>query len=107
MSERVKLNVGFFFRYLTGLTRTGAAIEHVIDEAFTEYRGARPLGSGVPRILIVITDGRSQDDVTVAAHNARMKKIELFAVGITNHVLDSELQQISGTFLSKHCPYPI
>uniref|UniRef100_A0A1I7VU29 Transmembrane matrix receptor MUP-4 n=1 Tax=Loa loa TaxID=7209 RepID=A0A1I7VU29_LOALO len=83
--------------YLTGLTRTGAAIQHVTDEGFSERRGARPIGNGVPRILIVITDGRSQDDVTIAVRNARMKQIQLFAVGVTNHALDSELEVISGS----------
>ncbi|KAJ1374160.1 Transmembrane matrix receptor MUP-4 [Parelaphostrongylus tenuis] len=50
--------------YLTGLTRTGAAIEHVANEAFSERRGARPLSDRVARVAIVITDGRSQDSVT-------------------------------------------
>ncbi|CAG9540270.1 unnamed protein product [Cercopithifilaria johnstoni] len=83
--------------YLTGLTRTGAAIEHVANEAFSERRGARPLGSGVPRIVIVITDGRSQDDVIIPVQNAKMKKIQFFAVGVTNHALDAELESISGS----------
>ena len=28
--------------YLTGLTRTGAAIRHMVSEGFSERRGARP-----------------------------------------------------------------
>lgn len=89
----------FRFRYLTGLTRTGAAIEHVTNEAFSERRGARPLNSGVPRITIVITDGRSQDNVTVPVEEANKKKIQLYAVGVTNHALDSELESIAGILL--------
>ncbi|VDO61952.1 unnamed protein product [Onchocerca flexuosa] len=87
----------FCFRYLTGLTRTGAAIQHVTDEVFSERRGARPLGSGVPRIVVVITDGRSQDNVMVPVQIAKMKEIQLFAVGVTNHALDSELEMIAGS----------
>ncbi|KJH45792.1 von Willebrand factor type A domain protein [Dictyocaulus viviparus] len=83
--------------YLTGLTRTGAAIEHVATEAFSERRGARPLSNRVARVCIVITDGRSQDNVTVAANNARRQNIQLFAVGVTNHVLQAELEEISGS----------
>ncbi|KAK6054421.1 EGF-like domain protein [Cooperia oncophora] len=79
--------------YLTGLTRTGAAIEHVATEAFSERRGARPLSQQVARVAIVITDGRSQDNVTVAANNARRQNIQLFAVGVTNHVLQAELEE--------------
>uniref|UniRef100_A0A183FQQ6 VWFA domain-containing protein n=1 Tax=Heligmosomoides polygyrus TaxID=6339 RepID=A0A183FQQ6_HELPZ len=83
--------------YLTGLTRTGAAIEHVATEAFSEKRGARPLSQRVTRVGIVITDGRSQDNVTVAADNARRQNIQLFAVGVTNHVLQTELEEITGS----------
>ncbi|KAK0416294.1 hypothetical protein QR680_012402 [Steinernema hermaphroditum] len=83
--------------YLTGLTRTGAAIEHVVGEAFSERRGSRPVQDGVARVAIVITDGRSQDNVTVPANNARAQRIQLFAVGVTSHVLDEELEAISGS----------
>ncbi|VDK69878.1 unnamed protein product [Litomosoides sigmodontis] len=83
--------------YLTGLTRTGAAIRHVANEAFSEVRGARPAGSGVPRIVIVITDGRSQDDVVLPVENAKLKQIQFFAVGVTNHALNDELEAISGS----------
>ncbi|CAJ0941120.1 unnamed protein product, partial [Mesorhabditis belari] len=83
--------------YLTGLTRTGAAIEHVATEAFNERRGARPLSSTVARVVIVITDGRSQDNVTIPSSNARRMGIQLFAIGVTNHVLDSELETIAGS----------
>ncbi|RCN51669.1 EGF-like domain protein [Ancylostoma caninum] len=82
--------------YLTGLTRTGAAIEHVATEAFSERRGARPLSQRVARVCIVITDGRSQDNVTIPATNARRQNIQLFAVGVTNHVLQTELEEITG-----------
>ncbi|KIH50306.1 von Willebrand factor type A domain protein, partial [Ancylostoma duodenale] len=80
--------------YLTGLTRTGAAIEHVATEAFSERRGARPLSQRVARVCIVITDGRSQDNVTIPATNARRQNIQLFAVGVTNHVLQAELEEV-------------
>uniref|UniRef100_A0A1I8F0U0 VWFA domain-containing protein n=1 Tax=Wuchereria bancrofti TaxID=6293 RepID=A0A1I8F0U0_WUCBA len=50
---------------------------------------------GIPRIVIVITDGRSQDDVTRAVENAKMKQIKLFAIGVTEHALYDELELIS------------
>ncbi|VDN06501.1 unnamed protein product [Thelazia callipaeda] len=70
-----------YFRYLTGLTRTGAAIEHVIDEVFTERRGARPINAGVQRIIIVITDGRSQDNVSIPVQKALHQRLQIFSVG--------------------------
>lgn len=84
---------------MTGLTRTGAAIEHVRNEAFNERRGARPLSDKISRVTIVITDGRSQDNVSLPAQQARQQHIQLFAVGVTNHVLDSELETIAGKLL--------
>jgi uncharacterized protein YegL len=84
--------------YLTGLTRTGAAIKHMAIEGFSERRGARPNSKDVSRVAIVITDGRSQDNVTQAAQDARAySNINLFAIGVTDHVLTSELELIAGS----------
>ncbi|KAI6194473.1 hypothetical protein M3Y96_01128600 [Aphelenchoides besseyi] len=83
--------------YLTGLTRTGAAIKHMTVEGFSERRGARPVSSDVSRVAIVITDGRSQDNVSQSSFDARhFSQINLFAVGVTDHVLPSELETIAG-----------
>ncbi|CAD5233599.1 unnamed protein product [Bursaphelenchus xylophilus] len=82
--------------YLTGLTRTGAAIKHLVEEGFSERRGARPSGQ-VSRVGIVITDGRSQDNVTQAAAEARRLQVNMFAIGVTDHVLASELETIAGS----------
>lgn len=84
--------------YLTGLTRTGSALEHMTTEGFSARRGARPLGEDdVSRVAIVITDGRSQDNVSLSAEKARRQGIQIFAVGVTDHVLKSELEAISGS----------
>lgn len=39
---------------------SGKAIKHVRDTLFTEESGTR---RGIPKVIVVITDGRSQDDV--------------------------------------------
>ena len=84
-------------QYLTGLTRTGAAIQHMVMEGFAERRGARPISDDVSRVAIVITDGRSQDNVTEPAKAARNLKINTFSIGVTDHVLASELETIAGS----------
>jgi hypothetical protein len=40
---------------------SGKAIKYVRDTLFTAESGTR---RGVPKVIVVITDGRSQDDVT-------------------------------------------
>ncbi|KHN76197.1 Transmembrane cell adhesion receptor mua-3 [Toxocara canis] len=83
--------------YLTGLTRTGAAIQHMVMEGFSERRGARAESDEVARVAIVITDGRSQDNVTEPAIAARKLHVNMFAIGVTDHVLASELESIAGS----------
>lgn len=39
---------------------SGKAIKHVQDSLFTAESGNR---RGIPKVIVVITDGRSQDDV--------------------------------------------
>ncbi|VDN55231.1 unnamed protein product [Dracunculus medinensis] len=84
-------------QYLTGLTRTGAAIQHMVMEGFSQRRGARIKSDNVTRVAIVITDGRSQDNVTEPAMAARNLSVNMFAIGVTDHVLASELESISGS----------
>ncbi|KAI3415661.1 hypothetical protein GPALN_005254 [Globodera pallida] len=84
-------------QYLTGLTRTGAAIQHMVSEGFSERRGVRPLSEGANRVAVVITDGRSQDNVTQPAIAARNHQVNTFAIGVTDHVSASELENIAGS----------
>ncbi|KAK2499530.1 hypothetical protein MC885_016479 [Smutsia gigantea] len=66
--------------YKGGNTRTGAAILHVADHVFLPQL-ARP---GVPKVCILITDGKSQDLVDAAAQRLKGQGVRLFAVGIKN-----------------------
>ncbi|KAI4553692.1 hypothetical protein MJT46_015872 [Ovis ammon polii x Ovis aries] len=66
--------------YKGGNTRTGAAILHVADRVFLPQL-ARP---GVPKVCILITDGKSQDMVDTAAQRLKGQGVKLFAVGIKN-----------------------
>ncbi|XP_006893082.1 PREDICTED: collagen alpha-1(VII) chain [Elephantulus edwardii] len=66
--------------YKGGNTRTGAAILHVADHIFLPQL-ARP---GVPKVCILITDGKSQDMVDTAAQRLKGQGVKLFAVGIKN-----------------------
>ncbi|KAM4526102.1 integrin alpha-M-like [Fundulus diaphanus] len=70
-------------RQLTGGTRTAAAIREVVDDVFSPLKGSR---SNAKKILIVITDGESQDrgNLPSAINSADNKKIARFAIGVGN-----------------------
>ena len=53
--------------YDAGGTLTGYAIRTILTQGFNESSGARPKNQAVPRILVVLTDGQSGDDVFTPA----------------------------------------
>uniref|UniRef100_S4R4W5 Uncharacterized protein n=1 Tax=Petromyzon marinus TaxID=7757 RepID=S4R4W5_PETMA len=77
--------------YKGGNTLTGLALLHVLEQSFGMERGARSL---LPKIGILVTDGKSQDEVQDPARQMRDRGIELFAIGIKN-ADESELQLIA------------
>uniref|UniRef100_A0A8C1XEV2 Si:ch211-106n13.3 n=1 Tax=Cyprinus carpio TaxID=7962 RepID=A0A8C1XEV2_CYPCA len=79
--------------YLGGNTRTGRAIKFATDHVFGMPN--RTSQSPRNRIAVVLTDGRSQDDVEDAAMEARAQNIVLFAVGVGNEISNSELVSVA------------
>nr|XP_019946701.1 PREDICTED: collagen alpha-1(XIV) chain [Paralichthys olivaceus] len=68
-------------RYKGGNTKTGRAIKHVKESIFTSESGAR---RGVPKVLVVLTDGRSQDDVNKVSKEMQMEGYIIFAIGFAD-----------------------
>ena len=84
--------------YLNSSTATGDAILLMVNTGFTEARGARSPNLAIPRVGIVLTDGRSNTEkVRIASQAARDKSIEMFAMGIGNKINDTQLQEIAGS----------
>ncbi|XP_059920806.1 collagen alpha-1(XIV) chain [Gadus macrocephalus] len=77
--------------YKGGNTLTGLALTYILENSFKPESGSRP---GVPKIGILITDGKSQDDVVPPAESLRDAGVELFAVGVKN-ADENELQSIA------------
>lgn len=50
--------------------QSGRAIQHVKENIFTTEGGAR---RGIPNVLVVLTDGRSQDDVNKVSKEMQME----------------------------------
>uniref|UniRef100_A0ABZ3NNI8 Collagen type XXI alpha 1 chain n=1 Tax=Bos taurus TaxID=9913 RepID=A0ABZ3NNI8_BOVIN len=75
--------------YLGGNTRTGKAIQFALDYLFA--KSARFL----TKIAVVLTDGKSQDEVKDAAEAARDSRITLFAIGVGSETEEAELRAIA------------
>ncbi|XP_067304321.1 collagen alpha-6(VI) chain isoform X2 [Pseudorasbora parva] len=69
--------------YRGGGTATGAALRFAMDNLFTKSRGSRK-SLGVKQIAVVITDGKSQDDVTATAADLRRSGVTVYALGVKN-----------------------
>lgn len=57
----------------------GEAIDYLVKNTFTETAGAR---KGFPKVAIVITDGKSQDEVEIPARELRNIGVEVFSLGM-------------------------
>lgn len=77
-----------------GYTRIGDALRKV-RHYFRPDTGSR-INAGTPQVLLVLTDGRSQDEVAQAAEELRHKGVDIYSVGIGD-VDDQQLVQITGT----------
>jgi collagen type VI alpha len=67
-------------RYKDVGTMTGKALQHALSESLTVRRGNR---ANVYDNLVLITDGRSQDDVSAVAQALKASGAHVFAVGIS------------------------
>ncbi|XP_042070561.1 matrilin-4 isoform X3 [Haplochromis burtoni] len=90
--------------YMEKGTMTGLALKHMLENSFSEAEGARPLSRNIPRIGLVFTDGRSQDDITEYAKKAKEAGITMYAVGVGKAVED-ELREIASEPVEKHFYY--
>ncbi|XP_022448652.1 matrilin-4 isoform X2 [Monodon monoceros] len=90
--------------YMERGTMTGLALRHMVEHSFSEAQGARPRALNVPRVGLVFTDGRSQDDVSVWAARAKEEGIVMYAVGVGKAVED-ELREIASEPAELHVSY--
>ncbi|KAK3591361.1 hypothetical protein CHS0354_040323 [Potamilus streckersoni] len=81
-------------QYMGGGTNTADAIKYMRSQLFSQNSGAR---SNVPRIAIVITDGRSANPTATQteADNARVDNIGIVSIGVGPGVDVNELHNIA------------
>ncbi|OPJ76407.1 collagen alpha-1(VII) chain [Patagioenas fasciata monilis] len=66
--------------YTGGNTKTGRGLAYMLKEIFQSSRGMRP---DFPHVLVLMTDGRSQDDVLPPARVAHALGIRVIGVGVS------------------------
>ena len=86
--------------YMGGGTQTGQGLDFMLREHFVEAAGSRA-GQKVPQIAVVITDGKSQDNVESHAQNLKRKGIVLYAIGIKD-ADEEQLKEIANEPYSQH-----
>ena len=76
--------------YSGGYTFTALALD-LATELFNDSSssGARPLSAGIPRVAVLITDGRSNVyDITQPATDLKMAGVTVYSIGIGNYDID-------------------
>lgn len=86
------------FPYRGGSTNTGKAMTYVREKIFVSGRGAR---DNVPRVMVLITDGKSSDSFKDPANKLRSTDVEIFAVGVKDAVR-TELEAIANAPADNH-----
>uniref|UniRef100_A0A8C4TMZ7 VWFA domain-containing protein n=1 Tax=Erpetoichthys calabaricus TaxID=27687 RepID=A0A8C4TMZ7_ERPCA len=86
--------------YLGGGTRTGLGLEYLIEQHLTAAAGSRA-NEGVPQVVVVLTDGRSQDDVIPPSSVLQLADVDVFAVGV-HHAVEWELKEMASKPLERH-----
>ncbi|NXW07644.1 MATN3 protein, partial [Fregetta grallaria] len=89
---------------LSAGTMTGLAIQTAMDDVFTEEMGTRPATFNIPKVVIVVTDGRPQDQVQDVAARARTAGIEIYAIGVDRADMQS-LRIMASEPLDEHVFY--
>ena len=85
--------------YTGGMTSTGTALQYVLNNLmFNPAAGART-GTGVRKIIVTITDGKSNSGVkpNIPAAQLRMRGVVSFVIGVTSSTVQSELEAIAGS----------
>ncbi|NXO05103.1 CO6A3 protein, partial [Rhinopomastus cyanomelas] len=72
---------------------TGAALEFVVENLFTQAAGSR-IEEAVPQILVLISGGESSDDIREGLLAVKQASIFSFSIGVLN-ADRAELQQIA------------
>eukprot|EP01084_Bolivina_argentea_P111503 198914_1 len=71
--------------YDGGSTYLGDALINIGNNQFNENKGMRELSLGIPRLLIVLTDGISTDNVDTGVNSLLRLNLNIIAIGIAGY----------------------
>jgi uncharacterized protein YegL len=81
--------------YQSGWTYTAEALNHLSKNIFTRQAGMRT-DAGIPKVLVLITDGKSQgDSVGPPAEALKNIGINIFGIGVGSGISVSQLNEIA------------
>ena len=71
---------------LLGGTNTAEALNVANNVILTEENGMRPLKEGIPKVVLVITDGESNDrsETLIEADKIKMREFNIISIGVGN-----------------------
>ncbi|XP_078372611.1 cochlin-like [Oculina patagonica] len=109
-SYRSKLQ--FSFNQFKTQQEVEAAIGRIKYPGYTTYAGKglkmageklfNDVRNGVPRVLVVITDGRSKDDIEKASEELRMSGVIIISVGLGTHFDKGQLRVMASSPKKDH-----
>ncbi|XP_048167065.1 von Willebrand factor A domain-containing protein 2 isoform X3 [Corvus hawaiiensis] len=77
-----------------GRTLTGRALQHIAQHGFRSTPVFADVQDDLPRVVVLLTDSKSQDSVAEAAKYA--KDQNLFLIGVGNSFMRAELTTVTG-----------
>ncbi|XP_027242012.2 collagen alpha-3(VI) chain [Cricetulus griseus] len=86
--------------YIGGSSHTGKGLEYIIHSHLTEASGSRA-AAGVPQVIIVLTDGQSEDGFALPSAELKSADVNVFAVGVED-ADERALREIASEPLSMH-----
>ncbi|KAM9010997.1 von Willebrand factor A domain-containing protein 2 isoform 2-T3 [Ara ararauna] len=77
-----------------GGTLTGRALQYIAQHGFSSTPAFADMQDDIPRVVVLLTDSKSQDPVAEAAKYARDQ--DLFLIGVGSSFMRAELTKVTG-----------
>ncbi|XP_034862669.1 collagen alpha-3(VI) chain isoform X2 [Mirounga leonina] len=86
--------------YTGGSNETGKGLEYVMQNHLTEAAGSRA-SDGVPQVIVVLTDGHSDDGLALPSAELKSADVNVFAIGVED-ADEGALKEIASEPLNMH-----